>query len=83
MIYTATYKTRFRQLGQLGSITTVVEAAELAYVEIISVKVDGYAYDIVYTDNPTTRQVLYQPWSGRLIFGAQHGKVTVFVIYQH
>lgn len=86
MIYTGTYKT-VQITIRAGFITTsyaIVAASELAFVDMLSVKVEGESYDITQTGNPDNRLVKYASNVGMLLFQVGLGKdKSVSVIYQH
>jgi hypothetical protein len=85
MIYTGTYKTIVFKPVWLG-ITTFYTAAstpELAYTDVVSVKVEGDTFDIISTGLPSGTECLFVKFGGILIFDRNLGKdKNVFVIYQ-
>jgi hypothetical protein len=85
MTRTATYKTTASRISSLlgGGSNTVVINPGLAYIDLVAIKVEGTAYDIIRSGTPTNNQVKYQRTLGVLTFDSGLGKgKSVFVIYQ-
>lgn len=85
MIYEQYYTTtsKFFVVGFAFIQFPVVEASELAYTDILLVKVNGESFDIITTGNPSNRKVRYRSGQGILQFDRNMGVSEVFVIYQH
>jgi hypothetical protein len=85
MIYTGTYRSKSKfNAATFPSISfqPAVISAELAYTDPILVKVEGAAFDIIYSGIPTNRQVLFKKSFGVFIFDINMGIRDVFVMYQ-
>lgn len=90
MITTGTYLSNKKAKPKLTpTICTAVIASELAYVDIITVKVEGVTFDIIRSGLPGNRQVLSQTTGGGLFnptgvlyFDISLGTKNVFVMYQ-
>lgn len=85
MIYKGTYTTVqvTKKIGFLTTSYAAVVAGELAYTDIISVKVEGETYNIILNGTPGDRLVNYANNIGMLLFKRELGSgKSVSVIYQ-
>jgi hypothetical protein len=85
MIYTGTYrsKSKFNAAAFPSiSLQPAVVSPDLAYIDPIVVKVEGKAFDIIYSGIPTNRQVLFRKAFGVFVFDINMGIRDVFVMYQ-
>lgn len=78
-VTSATYRFKSKLFAGLG----VFSNPNIAYVDLIAVKVEGTEYDIIYEGTPTSRQARYDETLGALFFVAPiNPNAKVFVIYQ-
>lgn len=86
MIYSGTYKARIasRKVGLIFKNYDAVINSELAYADIIAVKVDGMTYNIKNTGEPSSRVAISEAATGAILLvrGTTNFSTSVFVMYQ-